>query len=61
MEIITCCVVFVLSSTQYMFALPLHSCRLWILLMMVFEVRISHQWQLVIIYLGEATDTESIC
>uniref|UniRef100_A0A669F1R1 diacylglycerol O-acyltransferase n=1 Tax=Oreochromis niloticus TaxID=8128 RepID=A0A669F1R1_ORENI len=26
-----------LSPTQYMIALPLHSCRLWIFLMMVFE------------------------
>lgn len=37
-----------LSPTQYMIALPLHSCRLWIFLMMVFEVRLLHWWQLLL-------------
>lgn len=35
------------SSTQYLIALPLHSCRLWIFLTMVLEVRFFQQ---VIIY-----------
>ncbi|XP_031694725.1 diacylglycerol O-acyltransferase 1-like [Anarrhichthys ocellatus] len=41
--------VFLMSAAlfEYMIALPLHSCRLWIFLVMLFEVRISHQWQLV--------------
>lgn len=37
------------SSTQYLIALPLHSCRLWIFLTMVLEVRFFQQ---VIIYVS---------
>lgn len=36
----------VLCSTQCLFALPLHSCRLWIFFMMVFEVRATNKYLL---------------
>lgn len=35
-----------LCSTQFLIALPLHSCRLWIFFMMVFEVRAADEYML---------------